>query len=461
MGKIRTTKMMLAMLLIMAVLGTAACSSSKGSGKTASETNGASDAGESPLVVLADGAINLGTGSGDEVVERRKKDMLTTEYGNDGKFQYEWTSSINEEMKKQGIALKYEDWGWAEPLIQKQSTAILSGQGPDIMIGETQSPGFAAQGVFEPFPEWLDQEIRENIVDGAWKPMEVDGKIYGVAVQPGVSNLYWNKELFRQAGLDPEKPPVTWTEWTQMSKQIAEAGKGKFFAGGAYAGPNFGGVLRFGSLLMVSGGGFVDEANKAAFNQPGNTAAFELIRELGKYNSKGALVSNAEAPFWDGFQKGQLAFAVDGPWRAQICKDLEMDCGIAPLPIPEGGKIGNLTIGAAFLSVPTYSKNKEDAFKYIQAAISPASQEIVKTFNIRPVIRKDIGESDGYRAEHPELYQVYQGLRENVQGLPTFDKASSKVWQAFQEAMAKTFMTDEPIDKLLDEAQEKAEKLTR
>lgn len=452
---------MLILFVMMAVVSTAACSSSGENGEETPIPGESSQTAAVPLVVLADGAINLGAGTGDEVVERRKKDMETTQYGNDGKFQFEWTSFINEEMKKQGINLKYEDWGWAEPLIQKQSTAILSDHGPDIMIGETQSPGFAAQGIFEAFPDWLDQDIRENIVEGAWKPMEVDGKIYGVAVQPGVSNLYWNKDLFRQAGLDPDKPPATWSEWIDMSRQIAEAGKGKYYAGGVYAGPNFGGVLRFGSLLMAGGGGFADDMNKPVFNQSGNEAAFELIRELAKYNSKGALVPSAEAPFWDGFQKGQLAFAVDGPWRAQICKDLNLDCGIAPLPLPEGGKPGNLTIGAAFLSVPTYSKNKEDAFKYIQAAISPQSQEIVKTFNIRPTIRKDIGDSEAYQAEYPELYQVYQGLKENVQGLPTFNKASSKVWQVFQEAMAKTIMTDVPIDQLLNEAQEKAEKLTR
>jgi multiple sugar transport system substrate-binding protein len=39
-----------------------------------------------------------------------------------------------------------------------------------------------------------------------------DGRLYGVPLYADVSALFWNKDLFRQAGLDPEKPPTSLAE---------------------------------------------------------------------------------------------------------------------------------------------------------------------------------------------------------------------------------------------------------
>ena len=55
-------------------------------------------------------------------------------------------------------------WGWLEDLIQKERDAFLAGRGPDIILGRTQMPDFAASGYLEPFPEYLAEKIREIAV---------------------------------------------------------------------------------------------------------------------------------------------------------------------------------------------------------------------------------------------------------------------------------------------------------
>ena len=52
--------------------------------------------------------------------------------------------------------------------------------------------------------------------------MTFDGTQWGVPVAFSTKALYWNKDLFTQAGLDPEKPPTTWAEEIEMAKTIKE-----------------------------------------------------------------------------------------------------------------------------------------------------------------------------------------------------------------------------------------------
>ncbi|MFD0717600.1 extracellular solute-binding protein [Paenibacillus sp. GCM10027626] len=435
------------------------------SGKASTSTSDSkkdSPSGPRDLVVLVDGGNGIGAGNADDVIKAREETMNKEKItGADQLLNLNYVKVMNDELKKQNVNLKYEDWGWSEPLVQKQTAAFLAQQGPDVIVGETQSPGFAAQGLLEPFPDWLEKEVRENVVEGAWKPMEYKGKIYGVAPQPGVNNLYWNKKLLKEAGLDPEKGPATWDEWVDMSKKIVEAGQGKFYAGGIYAGPNNGGYLRFGALPLINGGGFVDADNNPIFNSDKNIAAFELIRELNKYNPMGLMPNNGEGPFWEAFQKDQIAFAVDGPWRAQVCENLKMECGMGPIPLSKEGSSSNITIGASFFSVPIYAKNKEDAWKYIEIMIGTEEQQLIADAGIRPPVNRKIAESDDYKKNHPKAYTVYQALEGNVQGLPTFNKDNSKAWQIYGEAMVKSMMTDTPIKDILDDAQKRVLQVTK
>lgn len=457
-------------LLVVMVLTTVACSNKETSGSSVNadakkEETSKQEKDLVELIVLSDGAVNLGAGELSEQIKEKEKEIAQKESGADGLFQLEFSTYLLKQAEQMGMVVRYEDWGWAEELIQKQTAAFLAKQGPDIIIGETQSPGFANQGVLEEFPDWLDLFIRENIAPGAWKPMEVDGKIYGVAVQPGVNNLYWNKDILRKAGVNEdiiERGPQNWDEWLAVSEQIAAAGKGEYYAGGCYAGPNFGGYLRFGALMQINGGGFVGDNNEPIFNSPSNVHTVDkLVKEMSNYNPEGLLVSPGEGAFFDAFSKGQIAYIVDGPWRIQISKDQGMDVGSGALPLSKNGKPGNVTIGAAFLSVPHYAKNKEEAFKYIQKHLEVEAQKIIAEYKVRPVVNKTIGEKDEYRLKNPELYNVYKELAGDVKGLPTYNKEGTKVWQEIGNAIVKSAVTDKATQEVLDEAQDKANKLLK
>jgi multiple sugar transport system substrate-binding protein len=439
---------------------------------------GSAQQGAVTITVLNEGAVGIGAGSIDQLLPQKKAALLKDETlkprvqesdfdwqpgqpANPNLFGYFYQKIISEKLKSQNISIKTEDWGWGEPLIQKETAGFLAKNVPDIIVGETQMPGFAMQGLLEPFPDDMAAEIRDNIAPAAWKPMEVDGKIYGFAAQPGVNSLFWNKKLVREAGIDPDKAPQSWDELLADIKKVTEAGKGKFYGGGVYAGPNAGGYLRYGPLLVINNGGFTDANGNPAFNSDANVKTVAFLRELNKNHPPGLMVNPTEGNYFDAFKKQQTAYIIDGPWRASESASLGIDYGMSPIPLPEGGAPGNITIGAAFNAVPKDAKNKEAAFAYIRAMYSDEIQQLIADTGVRSPVKKSIAESADYQQKHPEMYLHYQAMNGNVQGLPTFKKEDSKVWQIFGEAVVKAIMTGGDIKGILDDAQAKAEAILK
>lgn len=475
-------------LVIIMSIGLAACSSgNNGAANTGKENTQATENAvetDSPksenvtITVLNEGSVGIGAGIVSDLFEERKAKLIADEtqnprpveadftYTPGGKvnpnvFGYLYQNIINDKLKSKNITLQTEDWGWGDPLIQKQTAGFLAKNIPDIIVGETQMSGFAQQGLLEPFPADMDQYIRENIAPAAWKPMEYDGKIYGFASQPGVNSLFWNKKLVKEAGLDPDKAPATWDELAANLKKVTEAGKGEFYGGGVYGGPNAGGYLRYGTLLVINKGGFADENGNPTFNSEANLKTVAFLKELNSYHPAGLMMNTNEGTYFDAFKKSQTAYLIDGPWRAIESSTLGIDYGMAPIPLSSGGSAGNITIGAAFHSVPKDAKNKEAAFEYIRTMYSEEVQTLIADTGVRSPVLKSIAESEDYKTKHPEMYQHYLAMAGNVQGLPTFAKENSKVWQIFGDAVTKSVMTNGDIKSIMDDAQKKAEAITK
>ena len=367
-------------------------------------------------------------------------------------FTLEYMITLAEITAERGVTWAGVDWGWAEQLTQRQLNAFLAGQGPDVLVGETQMPGYAFNRYLEPFPADLEAKVRNEVVPGAYGPMEVDGRIYGLATFPGVSILFWNKDLLREAGLDPDRAPQTWAEWLDMVEQVTAAGNGDFYGGGTYAGPNFGGSLRVGPFLMMAGGGFVDDDGRANFNSPGNIRALSFMRELAKNSPAGAVAGAGEGGWWDAFNQERIAYVVDGPWRLGQGEALGMDIGFSVLPLPEGGEPANVTIGAAFYGVPTYSDNKEEAFIFIESLFDKRVQDIIVAEGLRSPVRLEYQQDEEFMDSY--IATFYESLFGDVSGLPTFmGERNARIWDVFHQHMTEAIVTDGDIAEILGRAQ--------
>ena len=155
---------------------------------------------------------------------------------------------------------------------------------------------------------------------GAMKSVTWKGKTYGVPTNNETMALIWNAGIFKDAGLDPEKPPGTWDELVAFSKQIKEkTGKNGY---GMVARVNAGNTpFRFMPQLWAYGGGALDEAEAAPgyktvfINNAGSKAALQASVDM-YVRDKSVPVSaltNTQTENQDPFIAGQLAMMIAHP----------------------------------------------------------------------------------------------------------------------------------------------------
>jgi len=64
--------------------------------------------------------------------------------------------------------------------------------------------------------------LDQVLLPGADDERHLQGKAYGIPFQRSTIVMYWNKDAFKEAGLDPEKAPANWTEMTQMAGKLVK-----------------------------------------------------------------------------------------------------------------------------------------------------------------------------------------------------------------------------------------------
>jgi multiple sugar transport system substrate-binding protein len=191
----------------------------------------------------------------------------------------------------------------------------------------------------------------------------VDGKIYGVPRTGYSMGLIYNKKLFQQAGLDPDKPPATWEELRADAKKIAALGKGT--VGYAdYSAQNQGG-WHFTAEMYSQGGNVVSEdGKKATVDTPEGKAVLQNLKDMrwgdNSMGSKQLLVINDVQQMMGSGKLGMYLSAPDNiPILVKEKGGNYNDLALAPMP---GGK-GTLIGGDGYMF------NKKDTPAQIKAGL--------------------------------------------------------------------------------------------
>ncbi|GEM44435.1 ABC transporter substrate-binding protein [Deinococcus cellulosilyticus] len=277
-------------------------------------------------------------------------------------------------------------------------TAVASGQAPDAVLywGQDVLPGLASIGALMPLNDILSKAgIKgSNFNSTAWKAMQFGGKTYGVPEMSNVMMLYYNKDLFKAAGLDPNKPPKTIEELDAYADKLTVK-KGKDID-----------VMGFipwiaqGNAALWTGafgGSFLNsKTKKSDLTNAGTLKALQWqATYIKKYGAdelnrfQGSLGNLAASSGSDPFIAGKIAMEVNGQWHAGFIKryGAKLNYGVAPVPMPKGARYPNsFTVGNTWM-IPKGSKNALEALKFI-AWFSDARRSAAvadKVFNISPV----------------------------------------------------------------------------
>ena len=299
---------------------------------------------------------------------------------------------------------------------QKLLTSIVGGTPPDLINQDRFTIGdWASRDAFEPLDRFLkaEQSVKDPVrsqdfYEAAWKEAVYKGSVYAIPTSIDDRVLYYNRKAFREAGLDPNKPPRTWEELQDTALKLTKRNKNGLYDRIGFI-PNYGNSWLY-LYSWQNGGEFMSaDGRTCTLDNPQSVGALQYMAnfydKLGGYDKVNIFQSGFQGAEQDPFFTGKIAMVINGSWNldgiARYAPDL--DFGVAPPPVPaarlkgEGrfaGKKPFITwAGGSSLAIPVGAKHPNEAWRFIKWMTSEESTIIAghaqRKFNLtkgRPFI---------------------------------------------------------------------------
>jgi len=263
---------------------------------------------------------------------------------------------------------------------EKFLTAIAAGNAPDASVQNShQFSQWSSQGTFYDITELVkrDKIKAEDWFLPQWKGTFWAGKQFAL---PGITDtrfLYWNKKLFREAGLDPESPPKTWDELEQIAPKLTKKDQKGNIVQYSFI-PYYGNTWTW-LYGWLNGGEFLDSTGKKiTCDDPRIVYALEwMVNFYDKYCGGAELAASFLQGFqglaMDPFVLGKLAMEGNGNWMLNTFPNFpDLDYGMSPMPIPNT-KTGVKTTWScgSYYAISAGTRHPEEAWTLIKWLSGP------------------------------------------------------------------------------------------
>jgi multiple sugar transport system substrate-binding protein len=288
--------------------------------------------------------------------------------------------------------------------VAKVGAAAGSDGLPDLFAADiVYVPNWVSQGLFQDISENIDGlSFKDSINKGHLSAGTLDGKEYVLPFVLDLSMLFWNKQLFKEAGLDPEKAPASLAEYAAAAKKIQALKKPGVY--GTATGLNCGGCLVFTWFPSIwAGGGEVlsDDGKESKLGDDTAQKVYSTWRDLW---TSGAVLPSSEGetgPTWTaGFTEGKVGLMF---YPATLLSSTPFDAGVAGIPGPDGG--ASTFVGGDGIGVSKDSKKAAQAWHFLNWMMSEDAQVEVLAKNKDVVSRADFA-NNKYAAADPRLVTI-------------------------------------------------------
>ena len=295
--------------------------------------------------------------------------------------------------------------------VQKLGTAASSGSGPDVAsIDLVFAPYFAQAGALEDISELADSLPYKDALSPSHRKMSTfEDATYALPFTAEASAMYYNKDLFKKAGLDPAKPPTTYAEIRDAAKKIRALGDdyyGFTFAG-ACGGCN---VFEFTPHIWASGGDVLSEDGmQAKLDSPEVTEALQFYRDMWTDGSIPSAAKNdagtQQVPL---FTSGKVGMTPLGAFAIPTMEKAKVNFGVAPIP----GKDGEVSsfAGGDVISVISGTKNKAGAEDFVKWATDEQAQAFLAKNGSVPVRTDLVDKIYSTQGEHYKVFGDLMGV---------------------------------------------------
>jgi multiple sugar transport system substrate-binding protein len=286
-----------------------------------------------------------------------------------GGYTIEDQQAIGQEFEENNpnIDIEMEFVGWAN-LFDRIVTSIGSGNAPDAMyIGSRWIPQLASMGAITPLDQYLTEDKIAMYPEQVWNTTRYGGKIYGVVRAMSAKALLYNKDLFREAGLDPESPPQSWDELYSYAQQINELGENTY--GFGLAADKFTSTTsQFLNFLYANGGRVVDSEGNVVIDSDAAVQALEFYAGRLPEVTWSAPMEWRREDIINPFSAGNVGMYIDHVHSVTKALDSGVDVGVALIPGgPAEGAPEHASVQVTdSIAIPSQSENKEAALKFIR-----------------------------------------------------------------------------------------------
>lgn len=261
---------------------------------------------------------------------------------------------------------------------QKLLSAIAGGTGPDVVFFDRfQIASWAEQDALTDLTSLMEQNGVDSsrFYPAAWNEVVVGGKIFGMPVTTDGRVLFYNKDHFKEAGLNPDNPPRTIEELEQAAAQLdAKSADGNRAAFVPWAGQG-----NFYTWGWTFGGEFYNpDTEEVTANDPNIVAAMQWIQDYANAHDVtkfSAITSNAQL---DPFAAGQISMEVGNNLLVSTIKNNNPDLnyGVTPIPAPKGLESTTWSGGYSVV-IPRGAKNVEGGFELVKYFAEDTAQEFM------------------------------------------------------------------------------------
>ncbi|MGL4648633.1 MAG: ABC transporter substrate-binding protein [Caldilineaceae bacterium] len=274
------------------------------------------------------------------------------------------------------IEIWHQPWGDYFTAIQALWASGDSAAIPDVAF-LWPTPRYAAEGVLEPLDAFVESSGKslDDYWPGLLESASYDGAVYGFPRDIEVNVLYYNKDIFDEAGVEYPTDSWTWDDFLAAAEALTvkdDSGNTTRYALGMEGG-------KWPKWVNQAGGSILDDLRNPSACTLTSEESLRGLQFFADLMDAGYAMRPADLGQAGGdagvFASGQAAMIIQNTSRVSGFNDAGLNYDVAPVPTPADGKRWNGAGGAAWV-MSSASDNKDEAWTFLEWLSGPAGQEI-------------------------------------------------------------------------------------
>ncbi len=341
------------------------------------------------------------------------------------------------EASHPNIKIEFAEAPFGQAIDTKLNTAYASGTSPDIIHHALNSIAIRAEkGQYEPLDKYIAKwKDKGDLMENIYEMGRYQGKVYGMGLYPTPAVFAYRKDFFKEAGLNPEKPPTTWEELADYAVKLTKRDGNVITRAGLNMPIDEIKILQ--PFAVQNGATYTNKKGDPTFDNQQFAEALAYLTDLFKNKKVAIEQTKAKENQQSLFAIDKAAMSIVQPtWIAQLLKnDPSLKDKIGFIDMKRKKKA--IWSGCELLFISSESKHKQESWDLIQYIMD--KEVMWKRYQTTkcPVVRKSL--QDQYAKDDPFINKVLLDAIAVGEGAPKTVWAQLYVYNYLPQAQQEAF----------------------